>query len=426
VVLLAGTGSAWAGDEKKDDAKKASDADEKKRVGLTPQVAQKLLGAYELLQEDEYDEALAIVDKLAKRRKLKPSDLAQIHRFRGYIFVNQGKNEQATQEFEKSLAQNGLDRSAEQATTYSLAQLYTQLGNYDRALELIDAWFQGEESPKPDAYYLKAMILVQQERFEAALEPAKAAIDLSPTPKESWLQLLVAIQSQLRDFPGVAATLERLVAMAPQKKQYWVQLAAVQHFLERDANAAATMGLAEEAGLLSEDKEFRQLARLLFLRELPYECAKVIEDGLGAGTVEANGEAYRLLSNCYLAARESERALEPLAKAGELAADGEMYLLLGQMHLQQERFDPALEALHKALAKSKPERRAAVQLLIGVAELGAEELDAAERAFRAAQSDEKIRSAAESYLKFVAEQRLRQQAQRARQEQEHAPTASGG
>jgi len=77
------------------------------------------------------------------------------------------------------------------------------------------------------------------------------------------------------------------------------------------------------------------------------------------------------------------------------------------MHLQRERFEPALDALQKALAKSKPERRGSAQLLIGVAQLGSEHFDAAERAFRAARSDEKVRRAAESYLKFLDEQRAR-------------------
>ena len=119
-----------------------------------------------------------------------------------------------------------------------------------------------------------------------------------------------------------------------------------------------------------------------------------------------------MLSNCYVAARENELALEPLAKAGELAPDGEMYMLLGQMHLQRERYEPALEVLQKALAKSKPEQRGSVQLLIGVAQLGSNKLDDAERAFQAAANDAKVGDAARSYLKFVAEQRLAEPAAR--------------
>ena len=388
-------------------------AEKRESVGLDRHVAEKLLLANERLAESRYDDALEIVDALAKRRRLGPPELAQIHRFRGYIHVNQGRSEQAAAEFEKALAQRALDGVAEQAMTYSLAQIHTQLGNYPRALELIEVWFQGSESPKPEAFYLKAMILVQQQKYREAVEPARAAVERSPAPKESWLQLLVAIHGQLRDFPNVAETLARLVEIAPHKKLYWVQLAAVEHHLERDQKALARMRLAERAALLSEDTELRQLARLLYLQELPFECAQVIESGLGGGRVAPDADAFGLLANCYLAAREAERALEPLARAAELSPDGELYLLLGQLHLQNERWEPALDALAKSLAKAKPERRGAVQLMIGVAQLGSERFEEAERAFRAAQGDAKLRKAAESYLRFVDERRAVKQQQEA-------------
>jgi len=394
------------------DALAADDA-KSKSTGISKPVAEKLMAAYELLEADKFDASLAIVDELAKRRKLRAPELAQIHRFRGYILVNKGMTEQAAAEFEKSLAQKALDPGAEQVMMYSLAQIYTQLGKYDRALALMDTWFAAEENPKPDAYYLKAMILVQQEDFKAAVEPARKAVELSEQPRESWLQLLVVVYSQLRDYPNVATALERLIAVSPGKQQYWVQLAAVQKHLDREAKALATMQLAYGADLLHEDKELRQLARLLFLRQQPYECAEVIEDAIASGAVKADAESYRLMSNCYLAARENERALEPLAKAGELATDGDMYMLLGQMYLQRERFGPAVQALEKALEKSKPEQRGSVHLLIGVAQLGSERFEEAERSFRVAEDDAKVRRAAESYLRFLKEQRARHEQQQA-------------
>ncbi len=400
--------SAAIGAERKEDVK-ADSGREKRAVGLNRQVAEKLGKAIELFEVDRFDEALEIVDQLAQRRRLRPPDIAQIHRFRGYIFVSKGKSEAAAEEFRQALAENALDRVAEQQTTYSLAQIYTQLGQYASALELIETWFASAENPKPDAYFLKAMILVQQEQFEVALEPARIAVGMTDTPRESWVQLLVAIYIQLQDYPNVAANLERLISIAPQKKQYWVQLAAVQNHLQQDAKALATLRLADQAALLSDDRDFRQLARLLFLRDLPFQCAQEIDQAIASGVVKADADSYRMLSNCYIAARELDLALEPLARAGELAPDGEMYMLLGQMHLQRERFDAALEVLQKAFAKSKPEQRGSVQLLIGVAQLGSNHFDAAERAFRAASGDAKVGDAAKSYLKFVEEQRLRKE-----------------
>jgi tetratricopeptide (TPR) repeat protein len=410
---LAFAGSALAdGDPGPSDEAAAAEAEEQEEphaTGLSRRVAEKLGKAIELYEKDRFDDALEIVDALAKRRRLRPADVAQIHRFRGYILLSQGNSEAAAAEFQQSLAQHALDPFAEQQTTYSLAQLYTQLGKYDQALGLIDQWFAAAKDPKPDAYFLKAMILVQQKKFEAALEPATQAVEAAETPRESWVQLLVAIHIEREDWASVAKYLERLVAIAPAKKQYWIQLAAVRNHLRQDARALATLRLADRAELLTEDRDLRQLSRLLFVRELPFECAQEIEGAIDAGVVKGDADAYRMLANCYVAARETEKALEPLAKAGALSEDGEMYLLLAQIHLQRERYEPALEVLRKALAKSKPEQRGSVQLLIGVAQLGANRFDEAERAFRAAAADPKVGDAAKSYLKFVEEQRLREQ-----------------
>lgn len=388
--------------------KKEEDPDQSKKLGVSKQVSDKLLEAYKLFDEGQPDAALAIVDALAKKRKLKPPEMAQIHRFRGYIYADKDQSEKAVAEFEKSLALHGLEPKTESDLIYSLAQMYTQLDQYDKSLDLINQWFEREENPKPDAYFLKGMILVQQEKFKEAAEPVAKAIEMTDKPKESWLTTQGVIHSNLQEFDKVEEILEKLVEMAPQKVQYWTQLAAVQNHLGKEQKALATMQIAYEGGLLKGDKELRQLASLLFLQQQPFDCAKIIKDALDSGAIEADSNAYRLISNCYIAARENEKALVPLAKAGELSPDGDMYMLLGQMYLQKEKFEPALETLKKALAKAKPEQRGSVHLLMGIGQIGTNQLDAAESSFKSALADAKVKKAAESYLKFIEDKKMRE------------------
>ena len=388
-----------------------SEEQETKKFGISRVVAEQLLEAYELLESEHYDDALAIVDGLAKRRKLQPPEIAQIHRFRAYIFVNKDQNELAIVEFEKSLALNAMEAEAEQVMMYSLAQIYTELGKYDRGLALMNRWFESAESPKADAYFLKAMILVQQKNFRDAAEPAAKALELSDKPKESWLTLDGVINTQLKDYPKVEKTLEQLVEIAPSKSQYWMQLAAVQQHVGHEEKALATMQLAYQAGILKGDKELRQLASLLLLGQQPFECARVIENALASRVVKADVDAYRLMANCLIAARESEKALEPLAKGGELAPDGDMYLLLGQLYLQRDRFELAIEALEKGLQKAKPAQSGSAHLLLGIAQLGNEKFVEAERSFKIAAGDSKLSRAAESYLKFLEAKQVAPQPQ---------------
>jgi tetratricopeptide (TPR) repeat protein len=257
------------------------------------------------------------------------------------------------------------------------------------------------------------MILVQQENFAAALEPARIANEKSPNPRESWLQLLASIQFQLADYPALADTLRRLVAVAPGQKRYWVQLATIENSIGKENEALASISIAHEAGLLAEDKEVRQRARMCFVRELPDCCVKTLEDGLAAGIVKPDAEAYRLLANCRIAGRDIDGALEPLAKAGELGDGSRSWLLLGQLQLQREEFDGARSALTKARAGVSPDQRASVELLLGIALLGSKDWTEAEKAFKVAAADAKTKPAADSYLRHLEQQRALQQAKEA-------------
>lgn len=383
----------------------SEDAEPPATAAVRPEVGERLLLANSHLENGRNEDALAVVDEVAQVRKLKPVDRAQIHRFRGYILVAMNRSDDAAKEFEAALAENALDENARQGMMYSLAQIYTQSGKYDRARDLIDRWFQTAADPKPEAYFLKAMILVQQEAFAAALEPARLAVEKSPQVRESWLQLLAAIQFQLQDYAGLTDTLKKLIAVAPGTKRYWVQLATIENSQGKDTEALATLGIAHVAGLLNEDKEIRQRARMCFVRDLPELCARTMEEGLETGRVKKDAEAWQLLANCWIAARELDKAVEPLKSAGELAANGKAWLMLGQLELQKENFGPARDALLKALPKSEPAERGSIHLLIGIAELGAGRYDEAGRAFQAATADEKTKAAAESYLKHLEQKR---------------------
>lgn len=392
-----------------DPAKVREGADASSSAALTPMIAERLLRANAHLEAGRYDEALSVVNDLGDGRRQKPIDQAQIHRFRGYILVAKGDTNSAATEFEAALATGALDPLAKQNMIYSLAQIYAQAGKYDRARKLLDSWFASEKDPKPEAWFLKAMLLAEQGSYKEALEPARIANARSPQPRESWLQLLASIQFQLGDYPNLAETLRRLVALAPGQKRYWMQLATVESTIGKEREALASISIAHVAGLLTEDKELRQRAGMCFARDLPDCCVKTLEEGLASGVVKPDADAYRLLANCRIAGREVEKALEPLAKAAELGDGSRSWLLLGQLQLEREDWDAARVSLQKALVGKSSARRSSVELLLGIAMLGSKDFDGAEKVFRTAAADEKTRTAAENYLRHLEQQRALQQ-----------------
>jgi tetratricopeptide (TPR) repeat protein len=241
------------------------------------------------------------------------------------------------------------------------------------------------------------------ERPQDAVVAAERAVNLTPDPREGWLSLLAHAYYLAKDPARMASTLERLVERVPTRKSYWMLLSAAYLELGRDEEARSLVQLAHRQGLLDQDREVRALARLLLASGLPYDAAIALEKGMADGVVPGQADSYELLTNCFLQAREGERALGPLARGAELAEGAQLHMLLGKVHLQRERFEEALAALNQGLGKATSDQRGRVYLLIGVAQLGAKRLDEAERAFLSARADERT----DRYLRFVAQERER-------------------
>jgi tetratricopeptide (TPR) repeat protein len=400
-------GEAEAAGEEAEPAEE--DAEPKKRIiyPVSKRVSRYLAASLKLMQENKLDEADALLKKIDGSKRLNKNERAKIKFFRGNIYAYKSDMPTAAKYLAEALSLGGLDLATEQSVTFQLASLYTQIGDFPKAMETLDRWFQSAAEPTSEAFYLKAVILIQMQRLPEAVTAAEQAVALSPNPREGWLSLLAHTYYLTKNYPKMSDTLEQLIARSPTKKSYWLLLSAAYFEQDRDEEARSSVQLAYRQGLLDQDREIRALARLLLANGLPYEAAGVLEKAMAASLVPSQKDTYELLTNAFLQAREADRALGPLTKGADLAEDAQLYLLLGKVHLQNDRFQEAVSALNQGLAKAKPEQRGRLLLLIGVAQLGNNKLDDAEVAFRSARGDEKVRAEAESYLKFVTQERSR-------------------
>ena len=389
----------------------AEDATEPKKRLIYPiskRVSRYLAASLKLMQENKLDDAKALLEKIGRSRRLNPAEKAKIQQFLGNVAIYKSDMPAGAKHLSDALSLKGLDLASEQQVTFQLASLYAQIGDFPKAMETLERWFAAAVEPTPEAFYLKAVILIQMERIEEAVEAAEQAVALTPNPREGWLSLQAHAYFLVKDYAKMSKTLETLIARSPSKKSYWLLLSAAYFELDRNDEARSIVQLAYRQGLLDQDREIRALARLLLANGLPYEAANVLEKAMTDKLVPTQEDSYELLTNAFLQAREGERALDPLTKGADLSEDAQLYMLLGKVHLQRDRYQDAVAVLNQGLAKAKPDQRARVYLLIGVAQLGANRLDDAEVAFRSARNgDEKVRTEADSYLKFVTQERAR-------------------
>src|SRR5690606_31781641 len=187
-------------------------------------------------------------------------------------------------------------------TLFALAQLYTQQEEYQKALDMLDRWFAVSQNPNPESYVLKAQIHYQLQQYRQGIEPIQTAMRVAQErgqqPQEGWYQLLNVLYYELEDYPNVIRTLTTLVEGWP-KKDYLVQLAGVYGQEGEEQNQLALYDAAHSAGWLDRGTELVSLAQMLIQADIPYKAAKMLEEGMTAGTIASNEANLRLLGQAW-------------------------------------------------------------------------------------------------------------------------------
>jgi len=361
--------------------------------------AQRFGEAIEEYGAENYDGALSALGKL-RMRTLNPYEKASVFRLRGFIEYAKGDLVAARTELEKAVAENGLPPENQAELSFNIAQMWLQEQNWDKGIAGLEAYLKLVETPNATPYHLLAIAYFQKADYEGALAPAQTAYEISDEPSEGVLQLLLAVRLTLRQYRESAPILEELVANYPQKK-YYVQLSTVHGALEQFDKALVPLQLAYVQDLLDQDSDLRRLAQLLLFLELPYRAALVLERGIEDEIIEPDEQAFEMLSNSWIGAREFDQAVAPLESGAGLSENGDLYIRLAQVHLQREKWEDAAVALRRALDKGGLRNPGDAKLLMGIAFYSQKRPQQARAWFARARGHASTRKEADIWLKHV-------------------------
>lgn len=411
-LLLAG-GVFFASQEAS--AQRAAEQQQEQETRRTPAmreaVYQRLSEAQACAEMGDMQCARDKLTQLGRMRDLNSYETAQMYYFEAYLAFEADNYDAAITAYEKVLEQPELPISLEQNTMLSLAQLYAQQERYRDALAMLDRWFMVTESPGTSAYVLKAQIHYQLEEFEQGIPAILAAIDLAREQgrdlEESWFQLLNVFYFELENYPKVIETLTFMVNNWP-KKDYFIQLASIYGQEGREDRMTALYEIAYEAGWLTRSQEIVNLAQMLLQSEAPQKAAVILQKGLEDGSVEKTEGNWRLLSQAWQLAREDEKALPALTEAAARSEDGELDVMLANSYANLGRWEECADAARNGLRRGGVERPDTANLLLGNCLAEMKEYDAARTAFQAAARDDRSRSAAQAWLKYLDDEQDRE------------------
>jgi tetratricopeptide (TPR) repeat protein len=371
---------------------------------LTPSTYEALSAVHELMEEGQYFSALKKLDALQGRVRGKGANRAYeqavILQTLGHVYSSLEKYPQAIQAFRDSLALEALPERVAYDLHYNLAQLYIAVEQYAEGVQYLEKWFKETEAPSAEAYVLLANGYYHLQQYPKVIPPIQKAIELREKPQEAWYQLYLAAHLELQQYPQAAQVLTVLISQFPKKEQYWKQLAAVYLEMDEEYRALAVQALAAQVGPL-EGKGLIYLSNLYRYLNIPYKAARVLQQGLRAGAIEANVKNWERLADAWSAARELEEAVEAFEEAGKKSQDGKMDLRRGQLLIGLGRWDEANAALQQALRKGDLDDPGQARFLLGHARYEQGRLADAIEALELAQRSPKYRKQAIQLIKYV-------------------------
>src|SRR5690606_23061461 len=374
---------------------------------ISERTGERLNEAIEYLNQDNYAGARQVLSQINMDR-LSPYEASRVHQIWSGIEYSEGNYAAARQRLQQAIDAGGFnDREVLQAR-YQIAQIYMAEENWREGAAALEEWFRQAPEPNAAAYYLLAAAYYQMEDMNRALEPAKKAVEIAAKPQASWIELLLALYLTREEYDAAVPLLERLIAMEPEKKTHWLRLSSLYQQQEKYPQALAAMQVAYNAGFLSQESEYIRLSDMLRFNDIPYRAARVLEQAMKDGHVQANSENYERLANCWIQARDFEEAIPPLRRAAEMSNDGNLFARLGQVHIQREQWAEAERALREGMDKGGLEDEGEVHLYMGIALFNQDRLRDAREWFTRAMRDREQRDFADDYIKLI-DRKLKQQ-----------------
>lgn len=363
-----------------------------------------LTKAQELTEQEQYDEALEVLDTIKESGKLNGYTKSQMWNFYAYIYANQERYKDAIDAYQQIIAEPDAPDGLKLTAKYTLAQLYFQLEDYIAVIELMEEWLKTAVKPTSTAHIILVQCYYQTEQYELALKNIEHAIALEQAAgkplKENWLQLKAAIYFAQDDTKNMLATYLELFHAFP-KPNYLKQIAGLYGELENDVKRLATYDALYTRGGLTQESEILNLAYMYLGQGIPYKAGTIIEQHIQRGVIKDTPKNAEMLANAWAQANEHRKAIPALENAAQKSGKGILYARLAGVHFDNGDFKSAAEAAKLAEQKGGLKRADNNHILMGMALFNIKDFSAALQSFRQAKGSKKTFSAARKWEKYT-------------------------
>ena len=323
----------------------------------------KLIEAYNkaLDQEDEakatagYTTARTLADEIIANGSANAYDKARAAQIASQAALNTDDEAAAEGYLKQAVDANALGNNQHFQLMLQLAQLQLQKDDYTNGFATLDKYLAESKSKRPADFAFKGQYLYQADRFAECIPPLKQAIETSTNPEDkvdNWTQILMVCYQEAGQLAEAVKVAEQLAAKSPNDKRAQMNLASIYLNSEQEAKAAAVLEKLRAAGLMTEEKDYRQLyLTYANMDGKEKDVIAVVNEGLQKGIVKPDYQTYLALAQAYYYSEQIPQAIEAWQKAAPLSKDGETYLNLARVLWQEGRVPEAKVAARAALDK---------------------------------------------------------------------------
>lgn len=361
----------------------------------------KKLGKVEkLMQEKSYQEALKLLADLQSSTR-KKYELALIHQALGYLFYESNEHKNAIENFEKSLQLDASPEPVLQSIRFNLVQLYAITDNYQKAIHKFDEWIKKESSPSGDRLALGGSLYAQMKQYDTAVSYLQKAIASTKKPQESWYRTLLSVYFQQENYQPASELLQKLIILHPSNSEYWKQLYTSYYLLNDHRKALSTLELAFSKGLVTEEQQITNLAKLYLHQGTPLKAAKLLDNEFNNNRIQKSDDNLRLLATAYQRAKETTKAAEIYLQLARSTNNTDLQLQAARLYVESRQWQKVISAL-----ENLPIKRGTEQALImkGVALVELGNVKQAAEVFRKAREYASTRTSAKQWLEFLSTQ----------------------
>ncbi|WP_448482155.1 tetratricopeptide repeat protein [Pseudoxanthomonas mexicana] len=323
----------------------------------------KLIEAYNkaLEQEDEakatagYTTARTLADEIIANGASNAYDKALAAQIASQAALNTDDEAAAEGYLKQAVDANALGNNQHFQLMLQLAQLQLQKDDYTNGFATLDKYLAESKSKRPADFAFKGQYLYQADRFAECIPPLKQAIETSTNPEDkvdNWTQILMVCYQEAGQLAEAVKVAEQLAAKSPNDKRAQMNLASIYLNSEQETKAAAVLEKLRAAGLMTEEKDYRQLyLTYANMDGKEKDVIAVVNEGLQKGIVKPDYQTYLALAQAYYYSEQIPQAIEAWQKAAPLSKDGETYLNLARVLWQEGRIPEAKVAARAALDK---------------------------------------------------------------------------